>query len=111
MTKKRTSLLKRLPQLAELAMQGSLAEVFLTCGTKTCGCHSDPARRHGPHLYLKFKDSAGKQTSLYVPRSHEREIRKVAEAWREHWETIVALSDLNREELRERLRQRKDAAQ
>lgn len=89
-------------------MQGSLGEVFVPCGTKTCICHSDPARRHGPHLYLKFRNSAGKQTSLYVPRSHEKEIRKAAEAWSELRETIILLSDLNREELRERVRRRKD---
>ncbi len=89
-------------------MQGSLGEVFVPCGTKTCGCQTDPARRHGPHLYLKFRNCEGKQTSLYVPRSHEKEIRKAAQAWSELWETIVALSDLNREELRERLRRRKD---
>lgn len=89
-------------------MQGSLSEVFLPCGKKTCGCQADRERWHGPHLYLKFKTPEGKQTSIYVPRSHEKELRHAAEAWRQLWDTIVALSDQNREQLRERVRQRKD---
>lgn len=89
-------------------MQGSLSEVFLPCGKKTCACQVDRERWHGPHLYLKFKTPEGKQTSIYVPRSHEKEVRQAAEAWCELWDTIVALSDQNREELRERVRRRKD---
>jgi len=109
MAKSKTTLLRNVTQLAELGMQGSLVETFMRCGTKTCGCQTDKTRRHGPHLYLKFKNSEGRSTALYVPRSHEKEIRKAVAAWHELWDTIVALSDCNREELRERLRRRKDA--
>lgn len=108
MAKSRATLLKHLTQLAELGMQGSLVETYMRCGTKTCGCQTDKARRHGPHLYLKFKNSAGKSTALYVPRTHEKEIRKAVAAWSELWETMVAMSELNREELHERLRRRND---
>ncbi len=110
MAKSRTTLLRHLPPLAARGMQGSLVETFMRCGTKTCGCQTDPARRHGPHLYLKFKTREGKSTALYVPRSHETEIRTAVAAWHELWETLVAVSDLNREALRARLRRRKDAA-
>jgi len=108
MAKSRAALLRNLTQLVELGMQGSLVETFMRCGTKTCGCQTDKTRRHGPHLYLKFKNSEGRSTALYVPRSHEKEIRKAVAAWHELWKTIVLLSELNREELRERLRRRKD---
>jgi hypothetical protein len=109
MSKTRASLLKRLAGLAARAMQGSLSEVFLPCGKKTCGCRDDRQRWHGPHLYLKFKTPEGKQTSIYVPRGHEKQVRQAAEAWRSLWDTIVALSDQNREALREQVRRRKDA--
>ncbi len=110
MAKSRATLLRTLAQLAERGMQGSLVETFMRCGTKTCGCQTDPTRRHGPHLYLKFKNSEGTSTALYVPRSHEKEIRTAVAAWHELWDTLVALSEINREALRERLRRRKDAA-
>ena len=103
-------LLERLQKLASQAVQGTPSEVLLRCGTPSCGCHRDPERRHGPHLYLKYRDRTGKATALYVPRAHARELRAAAEAWNEAWETLVALSELNRQALRKRLRRRKDDA-
>lgn len=91
-------------------MQGTLVESYVRCGTKSCGCHVDPERRHGPHLYLKFRTREGKQSAIYVPRSHEREVREAVEAWGEAWETLVSLSQGNREKLHARLRRRKKSA-
>ncbi len=28
---------------------GSVSQRWLTCGTPSCACHSDPKRRHGPY--------------------------------------------------------------
>ena len=55
MAKSQTTLLRRLAALAEVAVQGTLVETYVKCGTPTCGCAADPARRHGPHTYLKCK--------------------------------------------------------
>ena len=110
MARLRARLLRRLAHLAALAVPGTLVEVFLRCGTASCGCHRDPARRHGPHLYLKFRDSEGRATGLYVPRAHAGEVRRAAEAWKALWETSVAVGDLNRQALRPRLRRKTDAA-
>lgn len=93
--------------LAESAIQGTLVELMLRCGTLTCGCHQDPARRHGPHLYLKFRDENGRSTSLYVPRENEREIRAAVQAWSRLWGTIVRLSHGNRRAFKQRLRRRR----
>ena len=41
---------------------------------------------------------------MYVPRSHEREMREAVEAWVRMWEAMLELSQNNREALRERLR-------
>jgi hypothetical protein len=103
-------LLRRLARLAESAVQGTLVEVLLRCGTASCGCHRDPAKRHGPHLYLKYRDPEGRSTGMYIPREHEVEARQAVEAWSELWETIVESGHLNREALRGRLRRRRDAA-
>lgn len=109
MARSRAQLGARLQKLAEFAVQGTPVEVYLRCGTASCGCHRDPDRRHGPHLYLKFRDPQGRSTGLYVPRAHAREVKQAAEAWGKVWETLVALGQLNRQALRGRLRRRKDA--
>jgi len=107
MPRSHAALLKQLQALAQDAIQGTLVEVMMRCGTRTCGCHKDPNRRHGPHLYLKFRGASGKSTSMYVPRRKEREIRKAVEAWSQMWEAMVELSHRNREALRKQLRQDK----
>ncbi|MBK8768460.1 MAG: hypothetical protein IPM01_29460 [Burkholderiaceae bacterium] len=53
-------------QTVETMVQGSLSEVTRQCGDPSCACATDPARRHGPHLYLKF-NAGGKPYSVYVP--------------------------------------------
>ena len=103
---KMSQLLSRLPALGDHALQGSLVEVLLTGGTPTCGCHQDPNRRHGPHLYRRYRDEQGRSRSMYVPRSHEGEVRQAVQAWGQMWEAMLELSPNNREALRERLRRR-----
>lgn len=100
-------LLEQLQTLGERAIQGYLDEVTVTCGTPTCGCHQDRKRRHGPHLYLRYRDLEGRSRSIYVPRSHEAEVRAAVEAWGEMWKAMLELSQDNREALRERLRRRR----
>lgn len=78
----------------------------LTCGTRSCGCHQDPSRRHGPHLYLKCRDANQRSTSLYIPRSHEREVREAVAAWSGMWEIMLELGHHNRQALSKRLRGR-----
>ena len=109
MAKSKTTLLGRLASLAEVAVPGTLVETYVKCGTPTCGCAADPARRHGPHTYLKFRDARGTATALYVPQRHVAEVRRAVEAWTALWETSVALGEGNRETLRTRLRRRPDA--
>lgn len=107
MARSRTALLQHLARLAGFAVQGTLVEVYLRCGTASCGCHRDPKRRHGPNLYLKFRDPEGSSTALYVPRTHAKEARRAVAAWSELWETIVALGQINRRALRERVRRQR----
>jgi hypothetical protein len=106
MARSRAALLRRLTHLADLAVPGTLVEVFLRCGTASCGCHRDPARRHGPHLYLKFRAPDGRGTSLYVPRAQAATARRAVTAWRELWNTSVAVGQLNREALRTQVRRK-----
>jgi hypothetical protein len=102
-----TRLLQQLQALGEHTIQGNLVETMVTCGTQTCGCHQDRKRRHGPHLYLRYRDLEGRSRSMYVPRTHEAEVRAAVEAWGEMWKAMLELSQDNREALRERLRRRR----
>ena len=100
------TLIEQIEHLASIAIQGNLIEVKLTCGTPSCICHRDPERRHGPHLSLKYKDAEGRGRSLYVPRSHEQEVRAAVEAWTALRQAIVTVGYSNREALAERVRGR-----
>lgn len=99
-------LLRRLQDLAQRALQGSLVEVMLRCGTPSCACHRDKSRRHGPHLYLKFRNAERRSTSLYIPRSHQREARRAVQAWSRMWQTLLQLSQRNRQAFSKRLRRK-----
>jgi len=99
--------LRDFQSLGEMAVPGTLVEVMLRCGKATCGCRNDPSRRHGPHLYLKYRDEEGRQRALYIPRSHEREVRKAVEAWSKMREAMAHLGSENRKALAKKLRQRR----
>lgn len=103
----KTQRLRRIQTLIESAVPGTLAEVMLRCGKAACRCRNDPSRRHGPHLYLKFRDENGRYTSLYIPRSHEREVRRGVEAWSKLRGAVAQLGHENRKALSKRLRQRR----
>ena len=100
-------LLQSFQNLGEMAVPGTLVEVMMRCGKAACGCRKDPSRRHGPHLYLKYRNEEGRQTALYIPRSHEREVRKAVEAWSKMREAIAHLGHENRKALAKKLRERR----
>ncbi len=95
---RKNDLLRRLLQTAQSMVQGGLSETTRRCGVPTCACHRDPARRHGPHLYLTFRRD-GKSRALYVPARHARAARQAQAAWARFWEIGCAISDLNRTRL------------
>lgn len=107
LARSQSKLLKQLPELGRVAVQGTLVEVMLRCGTASCGCHKDPSRRHGPHLYLKFRNAQGKSTSFYVPRSHEGEVREAVHAWATMRQITLELAGHNRDQLAKRLRRKR----
>lgn len=95
---KREALLQQLAHAAQSMVQGGLSETTRQCGKPTCGCHSDPSRRHGPHLYLTFRKD-GKSHATYIAPEHAVEIREAHAAWERFWEIGCALADLNRTQM------------
>lgn len=106
MSMTRKTLFLKLQRLAATAVQGGLSETTRTCGNPACACHQDPARRHGPHLYLTFRAPDGRSSALYVPREHEPRVRQAVQAWAQLWDTIVEISHQNREALGRLMRRR-----
>ena len=98
---KRASLIRALLAATTSMVQGGLSATSRQCGKSTCQCQRDPACRHGPHLYLTFRED-GASRSLYVPPEQAPVVRAAHEAWAAFWETGCAIAALNREALRRR---------
>ncbi|PNG46744.1 MULTISPECIES: DUF6788 family protein [unclassified Variovorax] len=96
-------------QTVETMVQGSLSEVTRQCGDPSCACATDPARRHGPHLYLKF-NAGGKPYSVYVLPEQSEAIKDAHRAWLRFQEIGVELAADNRERFLRLLRREKEQA-
>jgi hypothetical protein len=90
------ALIQELIQVLQCMVQGSLSEITRQCGDPSCACFGDPARRHGPHLYLKF-NAEGKTHSVYVPPEQGEAIKSAHEAWLRFQEIGTQVSAANRE--------------
>jgi hypothetical protein len=91
-------LIHQLEQAASSMVQGSLSESTRQCGDPSCACAHDPASRHGPHLYFRYKDE-GKVHSVYVPSELGESLRSAQEAWHEFQQVGAEISADNRERL------------
>ena len=98
---KRQQLIQKLLRRAERMIQTGFSQTMRTCGTPSCGCHSDPAKKHGPHAYASFRTLDGRSSGMYVPPGHLAEVQQARTAWNEFWETARSLAALNREQMKE----------
>ena len=101
--------INELSQAAQLMVNGSLSEVTRRCGDPSCACASDPSRRHGPHLYLKFS-SEGKACSVYIPTEQQEAIRQAHQAWLRFNEVASQMAAGNRQRFLKALEGHKRAA-
>lgn len=98
---KKKSLMRALLAATRSMVQGGLSETSRRCGKPTCPCAHDAAFRHGPHLYLTYREG-GASRSLYVPPEEAATARAAHDAWATFWEMGCAIAALNREGLRRR---------
>jgi hypothetical protein len=90
-------LVRKLVSLARQILFGTLSETYRTCGQPNCRCHQ--GEKHGPHVYLSFRGSAGKTTGYYVPQDLSEPTRAGIAAWHEAQDVLRQLAELNRQEL------------
>jgi hypothetical protein len=89
---------KKLGQLLELASRmllGSASETYRTCGNAGCRCHST-GPKHGPHMYVNYKDENGRTTGYYVPVALHKRVRDGLDAWREFHELAKDIAHMNK---------------
>lgn len=96
---KRQALHRALLTATKTMVQGGLSETSRRCGKPSCACAHEATARHGPHLYLTYRED-GTSQSLYVPAAHAAEARAAREAWATFWTLGCALAAVNRERLR-----------
>jgi len=88
-------LLRRIAELADKAIFGSLSETYRTCGNPGCRCHHD-GPKHGPHLSASYH-SEGKTTGFHVPAMAQAEVRAGVEAWHALQNCVKELAEMNKE--------------
>jgi hypothetical protein len=101
--------IRELAHTAQSMVQGSLSELTRQCGDPSCACAHDPARRHGPHLYLKF-NAEGKIHSVYVPPEQGEALKSAHRAWLRFQELGAEVSAENREQFLRALKREKEQA-
>lgn len=93
---RRAELLEEIGCLADAAIHGTISESYRTCGKPSCRCHG-PGPKHGPHLYVSYRGSAGKTTGYYVPKAAQDAIKAGVAAWQALQERLRELADLTKE--------------
>jgi hypothetical protein len=102
-------LIDELAATAQSMVQGSLSEMTRQCGDPSCACAHDPARWHGPHLYLKF-NAEGKTHSVYVPSEQGKALKSAHRDWLRFQQLGTAISAGNRERFLRALQREKQLA-
>lgn len=103
---RKDKLLQELEQATGSMVQGSLSESTRQCGDPSCACTHDPASRHGPHLYFRYR-SEGKVHSVYVPLEQSEPVKAAEGAWRDFQQIGAQISADNRERLLQSLEREK----
>jgi hypothetical protein len=103
---RRLELIQQVTELAGLVIFGSLSEMYRTCGSPGCRCHTT-GPKHGPQLQVVYRGESGKSSGYYVPIAAQADIRKGVAAWRAIQESIRELAGINKDEILERARSEK----
>lgn len=100
--RRKKKLIGQLVENAALMIQVGLSHTTRTCGKRSCACHSDPSRRHGPNAYLNFRAADGRIGGMYVAPQHVAEVKEAKRAWEDFWQAATRMAALNREDMKSR---------
>src|SRR5438128_8476406 len=95
---RKDKVIQELEQAIQSMVQGSLSESTRQCGDPSCACAHDPASRHGPHLYFRYR-AEGQVNSVYGPAELGESVRDAREACHEFQQIGAEISAENRERL------------
>ncbi len=94
--RRRQALLRAVQRLAERAIFGTASSTVRCCGNTGCRCHHE-GPKHGPHVYVSYRDrAAGKTAGYYVPRAAQHEVLDGIAAWQELQQRLRELAALNK---------------
>ncbi len=96
--KSKEELLGEVEQLLSNAIHGTLSESYRVCGNHTCRCHG-AGPKHGPYVYLSYRNGEGKMVRCYVPNSGHEAARAGIRAHELLAEQLRKLCELNRVEM------------
>jgi hypothetical protein len=99
LVKRRDKAVERLHELASKMLFGSASETYRTCGEPNCRCHST-GPKHGPHMYVNYRDDSGRTTGYYVPVALQERVREGLAAWKQFRELAKEVAFLNEEIMR-----------
>ena len=74
--------------------KGSIVKCYQTCGTASCKCHKDKQFRHGPYLWLTFKNN-GKTKSILIPEQLLSEVKSYIENFNLLKSKIASLEEIS----------------
>jgi len=100
--RRKKNLISELVKNAARMIQAGLSHTTRTCGKRSCACHSDPTRRHGPNAYLSFRTPEGRSSGMYVAPENLGEVTEAKRAWDDFWQAATEVAALNREEMKGR---------
>jgi len=103
---RKEKLIEQLEQAAHTMVQGSLSESSRQCGDPSCACAHDPASRHGPHLYFRYR-ADGRVHSVYIPSEQRAAIERAQGAWGQFQQFGAEISSTNRRHLLRDLKREK----
>ena len=74
--------------------KGSIVKCYQTCGTASCKCHKGKQFRHGPYLWLTFKNN-GKTKSILIPEQLLSEVKSYIENFNLLKSKIASLEEIS----------------
>jgi hypothetical protein len=84
-------------ELAELSYfcKGTVLKRMMKCGQRSCACHQDPAKRHGPYFEWTYK-AKGKTVNIRLRREEAPVYKAATQQYRKLKSLLTRMEGLSR---------------